>query len=79
MNKKIYSNKDKIRFEYVEAHVSVTCAVCSYQFMAFPDIDFLYFNCPKCDRMYHYEYIIRPLNNQEIQAKKEKEGAFLNG
>lgn len=65
--------KDKIRFDYAEAQVEITCALCSTSFPAFPDSDQSVFSCPKCDRHYTFVYSIEPMNSQELLKKKIKD------
>ena len=62
--------KDKIRFDYIEAQVEITCVLCNTTFTDFPDFDKSTFNCPKCDRQYSFLYSIEPMNNQKILKKK---------
>jgi len=68
---------DKIRFDYAEAQVQMTCAVCSEQFMAFPDSDKSSFSCPRCDRTFEFTYSIKALNSQEILRQRLKDEQVL--
>ena len=77
--RRVSTNADKISFVYAEAHVQITCVVCECQFPAFPDStsENIFFNCPKCDRAFQFQFNIKILNNQEIIKRKEKQGLIL--
>ena len=57
---------DKFKFNFIEAHITVECAVCNTTSDAFPCMDELVFECDKCNRHYKMSYGAVPMTQDEI-------------
>lgn len=70
--------QDKISVIFFEAHLDITCVVCSKKFYAFPSsagkYDSQIVECPRCKRLYDINFVVEPVNDRKMQVLQRFSG-----
>jgi len=58
---------DRFKVVFIDAHITLECAVCNFTSDVFPATDELIFECQKCNRYFKLVYAVRPMTQDEIE------------